>query len=214
MDRHGCGTGDRWRGEHPAIGIARPGGRRIAPIVGYRLCGLALAVFVAGVAACGTSSGSSGPALRPGSASPGSPPQPMASSEATSETTRVLREIELDRLRLLVAGDAAEAADLHADDFQLIPPPGYPMGKEDYLDAVDKGELDYIAFEPISDIEVRVDGTTAVLWYESRLALDAAGIGRLSHDAWHLYYYEKRGDHWQVVREHATAVGGFPPPAG
>ena len=213
MHRHRCGAGHRRRGERLLIGLGRPSCRGIVSSESHRPRGLALVVLVAWVAACGNQSGSD-PALRPGSASPGTPPQAKPSSPAGQGETRVLREIELDRLRLLVAGDAAGAADVHADDFELIPPPGYPMGKDDYLAAVDTGELDYIAFEPISDIEVRIDGTTAVLWYESRLVIDATGIGRLSHDAWHLYLYEKRGGHWQVVREQATAVGGFPPPAG
>ena len=33
----------------------------------------------------------------------------------------------------------------------------------------------------------------------------------LVHEAWLLVLYENRGGQWQVVREQATAVGGFPP---
>jgi hypothetical protein len=125
-----------------------------------------------------------------------------------------LRRVERERLEHLVAADVDRAAPLHAEDFELIPPPGHPMGREDYLGAVGSGDLDYHVFEPISEIEVRVHGSSAVVWYQSRIDLAVAGLGRFDHDTWHLYLYERRAGTWQVVREQATAVGGFPPPDG
>jgi hypothetical protein len=102
---------------------------------------------------------------------------------------------------------------LHASDFELVPPPGFPLSREEYLGLVESGALDYREFEPVSDIEVRVHGSSATVWYRSSLDVEAAGQGRVIHEAWHLYLYEKRSGQWQVVREQATAVGGFPPGA-
>ena len=170
--------------------------------------------LVVGLTGCGTSGSSSEADSVPSSPEAGAAPEPQqeVGSNASSPDVQELRQVETERLEHLVAADVEQAAPLHADDFELIPPPGHPMGRDDYLAAVGSGDLDYLVFEPISDIEVRVDGTSAVMWYESRIDLAAAGMGRFAHDAWHLYYYEKRGGTWQVVREQATAVGGFPPP--
>ena len=100
---------------------------------------------------------------------------------------------------------------LLAEDFVLVPPPGFPLARDEYLAAVAAGDLDYLAFSPVSDIDVRLYGNAAVVTYESLIDIDAAGLGRFTHNAWHTYLYEKRHGQWQVVWEQATAVGGFPP---
>jgi hypothetical protein len=114
-------------------------------------------------------------------------------------------------MQALVRADMAVAGPLHADDFQLIPPPGFPLSREEYLGAVAAGDIDYLTFEPISEIEVRIHGRAAVMRYQSHLDIVVSGLGRFTHEAWHTYLYEKRDGHWQAVWEQATAIGGFPP---
>jgi Domain of unknown function (DUF4440) len=128
-----------------------------------------------------------------------------------SRTGERLREIERTRMQALVRADMAVAGPLHADDFQLIPPPGFPLSREEYLGAVAAGDIDYLTFEPISEIEVRIHGRAAVMRYQSHLDIVVSGLGRFTHEAWHTYLYEKRDGHWQAVWEQATAIGGFPP---
>ena len=67
---------------------------------------------------------------------------------------------------------------LLAEDFVLVPPPGFPLARDEYLAAVAAGDLDYLAFEPVSDIDVRLFGNAAVVTYESLIDIDAAGLGR------------------------------------
>lgn len=123
-----------------------------------------------------------------------------------------LRDIERARLRALVDADMPVVAALHADDFQVITPPGFPLSREDYLAAVASGDIDYLTFKPVSEMEVRLYGRAAVITYVSNIDIVAAGLGRFTHDAWHTYLYERRAGRWQAVWEQATAVGGFPPP--
>jgi hypothetical protein len=139
--------------------------------------------------------------------------EPAWSSGPPSDSSEAehLREIERTRLRALVEADMAVAAPLHADDFQVIPPPGFPLSRDDYLAAVAAGDIDYLVFEPISEIDVRLYGRAAVLTYESRIDIVVSGLGRLTHDTWHTYVYERREGRWQAVWEQATAIGGFPP---
>lgn len=128
-----------------------------------------------------------------------------------AQTIQRLRQIESDRLGALVEGDAATLERLQANDYVVVPPQGHPISGEELLDLVAKGDLDYQVFEPVSDIEVRLDGSAATMWYRSRIVIVSAGQGRFEHESWHLCRYEKRQGQWQLVREQTTAVGGFPP---
>lgn len=137
-----------------------------------------------------------------------------AGSPADSPEAEALRTTELERLRALVDADMAVVERLHADDFQLVPPPGIPLSRAEYLAAVAAGAIDYRTFDPVSELQVRVYGQAAAIRYLSRIDVAVAGLGEFATQAWHTYVYEKREGRWQAVWEQATAVGGFPPPAG
>jgi hypothetical protein len=92
----------------------------------------------------------------------------------------------------------------------LVPPPGDKESREEYLQSVASGDLDYQAFEPITPVDVRVSGSVAVVTYESRLEVTAGGL-HVEHAAWHTHIYRKHAGQWQQVWAQATAVGGFPP---
>ena len=141
-------------------------------------------------------------------------PARSAGPPSDSPQAERLRQTELTRLRALVEADMAVAASIHADDFQLVNPAGFPLAREEYLAAVAAGDIDYLVFEPISEIDVRLYGQAAVVIYQSKIDVVVAGLGRFTHEAWHTYLYERRAGRWQAVWEQATAVGGFPPPSG
>ena len=124
-----------------------------------------------------------------------------------------LRRTELARGAALVDADMDVVEALHADDFRLVPPPGFELSREEYVAAVRSGDIDYLTFEPITDIDVRLYGQAAVLTYKSTIDIVVTGLGRFTHDAWHTYVYERRAGRWQAVWEQATAIGGFPPPS-
>ena len=142
---------------------------------------------------------------------PGAAGSVTDTTRAAAATVSTLQQIERQRLAALVDADIKVIERLHAEDFELVPPSGVALTRDEYVPLVRTGDLDYQAFDPISDIEVHVYGTAATLWYESKIDVVAAGQGHFVHEAWHLNLFEKRGGQWQVVREQATAVGGFPP---
>lgn len=123
----------------------------------------------------------------------------------SSEADR-LRGIERTRLQALVAADAATARQLIAPDFQLINPGGGVFSRDDYLDAVDAGAIDYLVFEPTSPIEVRLSGDSATLRYQVSFDLVVGGDTRVTHQGWISELYERRHGRWQVVWEQATAI--------
>jgi hypothetical protein len=124
---------------------------------------------------------------------------------ASSVQADRLRAIEQTRLQALVDANTTTAQNLIAADFQLINPGGGELGREDYLSAVAAGDIDYLVFEPISPIDVRIYGDAAALRYQVKFDLLVGGL-RLTHDGWITDLYERRGGDWQIVWEQATAI--------
>lgn len=104
-----------------------------------------------------------------------------------------------------------EVADrLHADDFQLINPAGATVSKRQYLDGIASGEINYLVFEPDSDIDVRWYGATAAIRYRSNLKIilggQAAGEDSGPNSYWHTDLYEFHDGRWQVIWSQATLI--------
>jgi hypothetical protein len=92
------------------------------------------------------------------------------------------------------------AADqLHADDFQLINPGGDSLSKEEYLQGIASGQIDYP-----EEIDARVHEESGCLRYRSTIRIVIAGRELEPGRFWHTDFYEKRGDRWQVVWSQAT----------
>lgn len=125
-------------------------------------------------------------------------------AQGSSQADR-LRAIERTRLQALVDADTATARTLIADDFQLINPGGAPLSREEYLAAVQAGDIDYLVFEPSSPIAVRLSGDSAALRFQVNFDLVVFGT-RLTHQAWVTELYERRQGRWQIVWEQATAI--------
>ena len=124
----------------------------------------------------------------------------------TQDVAQQIRAVEHERLRALVEADVAAASRLHADDFQLINPLGGSLSKDEYLEAIAAGEIDYLMWEP-GAIKVKFYGEAAVIRYQAELqikvkAMPDAPSGRF----WHTDVYERRNGRWQVVWSQATQV--------
>ena len=116
-----------------------------------------------------------------------------------------LRATERERLQALVSGDVARAAQLHADDFQLINPLGGALSKDQYLGGISSGQIRYLHWEP-ETIAIRVYGDAAMMRYQSELEIVVQGRHIPRQRYWHTDLYERHGSQWQVVWSHATAA--------
>lgn len=123
------------------------------------------------------------------------------SNEAEADA---LRQIERARLRALVEADVPRARELHAQQFQLVNPRGETLTKDEYLGGIESGRLDYLLWEPVSDIAVRRDGDLAVIRYRSRLEIVVDGQHVPEAYYWHTDSYERQAGRWQVVWSQAT----------
>ena len=116
-----------------------------------------------------------------------------------------IRAIERARLRALVEANVDIAAQLHADDFQLVNPAGVALSKEQYLGGIASGHIDYRVWEPDS-IAVRVREQMAVIRYQAWLEIVVGGQAAPLRRYWHTDSYEQRDGRWQVVWSQATEI--------
>ena len=117
-----------------------------------------------------------------------------------------LRDLERQRHKALVDFDAETASALHADDFQLINPAGVVVTKDEYLGGLASGFLNYLRFEPASDIAVYITPGAGIVRYRSNLEISIDGQPSEPSTYWHTDYYEERDGRWQVVWSQATRI--------
>jgi uncharacterized protein DUF4440 len=117
-----------------------------------------------------------------------------------------LRAAERERLRALREADMAVAERLHADEYQIIAPPGATVSKREYLDPIASHEFTYRMFEPISPIVVRVSDQLAAVRYRARIEVGVTSGATDSGTFWQTNIYEKRNGQWQVVWSHETRI--------
>jgi hypothetical protein len=87
----------------------------------------------------------------------------------------------------------------------LITPSGDSFSKEEYLQHVASGEIDYVVWDP-EEIDVRVRDGVACLRYRSTIKIIVGGRESGCDRYWHTDFYEKRRDGWQVVWSQATRI--------
>ena len=117
----------------------------------------------------------------------------------------IIRATERERLRALVDADMEVAWRLHAEGFQLVTPSGATYSREEYLGDIASGEVDYLVWEPTSEIEVRVYGEGAVIRYQAQIEI-VFGDNKDVLNTWHTDSYEKRDGQWQVLWSQATRI--------
>lgn len=130
----------------------------------------------------------------------------MSASVAYSKEDEAdaIRQLERERLNALVNADVPRARELHSEDFQLVNPRGETLTKDQYLGSIESGQLDYLLWEPVSPIEVRLHGDAAVIRYRARLEIVVDGQRVPEAQYWHTDSYEKHAGKWQVVWSQAT----------
>jgi hypothetical protein len=130
----------------------------------------------------------------------------VAAPRGGSSQADVLRALERARLHALVDADTATARRLIAPDFQLVDPGGGTSTRDEYMDAVGAGVIDYHVFAPVSPIAVRLEGDSAALRYQVSFDLTVGGDIHVAHQGWITELWEQRHGRWQIVWEQATAI--------
>ena len=127
----------------------------------------------------------------------------LLSEQPEAET---LRAVEAERLRALVDARMDVFDRFHSADYQLISPVGMPFSFESYREAIGSGKLDYLVFEPDSEVLIRVLGNAAILRYQAKLEFAWDGQRQKPVRLWHTDYYEKQAGVWKAVWSQATQI--------
>jgi hypothetical protein len=123
----------------------------------------------------------------------------------TQPSPDFFQDLERRRLAALVASDVELTRSLHADDYELITPGGAALSREEYLDGIATGDLDYLVFEPASAITVRVYDRVAAVRYQAKIEVLVSG--QLDSGLfWHTDIHELRDGRWQAVWSQATRI--------
>ncbi|GAA2840654.1 nuclear transport factor 2 family protein [Kribbella solani] len=117
-----------------------------------------------------------------------------------------LRALEQARLGHLVARRVSEADALHAPDFVIVTPSGLAWTKAEYLGGIESGAIVYRRFEPVSEIDVMIDGALGVLRYRSAIEIGVNGREPAPLSAWHLDCYRRTESGWQLRWSQATEI--------
>jgi hypothetical protein len=131
----------------------------------------------------------------------------VSTSDMNDDEIAVSR-VERMRLRSLVTRDMDLASSLHADDYQLISPSGAALSKDEYLSRVKSKSLEYLVFEPISEMAVKSGAEVVVLRYLARIVPSVGVSDESEFRAWHTDLYQRREGKWLAVWSHATAITG------
>lgn len=116
-----------------------------------------------------------------------------------------LRLLERRRLRSLVERDLRRADELHAVDYELVPPGGRPLSREAYLGSVEQGDLRYEVFEAASPVAVRLYPDAGALRYQARIVVHGPGWSDRGL-FWHTDLWERRDGRWQATWSQATRI--------
>jgi hypothetical protein len=115
-------------------------------------------------------------------------------------------DVERERLRALVERDMAVAESLHSPDYQLVTPNGSTRTKLSYLSDVESKRIEYLVFEPESEISVRSSGNLTILRYVARIVLSVRVADELEFRVWYTDVYEHHNGRWMVVWSQATTI--------
>ncbi|MEM9169788.1 MAG: nuclear transport factor 2 family protein [Pseudomonadota bacterium] len=84
----------------------------------------------------------------------------------------------------------------------------YLISRDQYLGGVQTGELDYLVFEPASEIKVRIVGEAATVHYRSTIEVSVGDEYFAPERFWHTDTFEVQDGQWKAVWSQATAIAG------
>ena len=103
----------------------------------------------------------------------------------------------------MVEKDTVTLNRVHADDFVLVHMTGMRQSKQEYINAIADGTLNYFSAEH-EQMDIQIDGDTATLTGRSRVTAAVFGGGR---GTWRLqlrFKLAKRDGRWQFTESRAS----------
>jgi hypothetical protein len=121
--------------------------------------------------------------------------------------TSHLAQLEAQRIDALRTVDTARFDVLHDDAYQLCNPTGTVWDKAEYRQRLTSGQLLYRRLETLSEVDVLLAETLAVLRYRCLIALRVDGTDIPAHECQHIDVYIRADDgQWRCRCSQATGI--------
>ena len=124
-------------------------------------------------------------------------------AQAQTEDKRQIEQLYHEMYQAMVEKDTATLNRVHADDFVLVHMTGMRQSKQEYINAIADGTLNYFSAEH-EQMDIQIDGDTATLTGRSRVTAAVFGGGR---GTWRLqlrFKLAKRDGRWQFTESRAS----------
>ena len=124
-------------------------------------------------------------------------------TQAQTDDRQQIEALYSEMYQAMVAKDTAVLNRVHADDFVLVHMTGMRQSKQEYIDAIADGTLNYFSAQH-EQMDIAVEGDTATLTARSRVTAAVFGGGR---NTWRLqlrFKLVRRDGRWQFSESRAS----------
>ena len=124
-------------------------------------------------------------------------------TQAQTSDRQQIEQLYQEMYQAMVEKDTATLNRVHADDFVLVHMTGMRQSKQEYINAIADGTLNYFSAEH-EQMDIQIDGDTATLTGRSRVTAAVFGGGR---GTWRLqlrFKLAKRDGRWQFTESRAS----------
>ena len=124
-------------------------------------------------------------------------------TQAQTSDRQQIEQLYQEMYRAMVEKDTATLNRVHADDFVLIHMTGMRQSKQEYINAIADGTLNYFSAEH-EQMDIQIDGDTATLTGRSRVTAAVFGGGRRTWRLQLRFQLVKRNGRWQFTESRAS----------
>ena len=124
-------------------------------------------------------------------------------TQAQTTDRQQIEKLYQEMYQAMVEKDTVTLNRVHADDFVLVHMTGMRQSKQEYINAIADGTLNYFSAEH-EQMNIQIDGDTATLTGRSRVTAAVFGGGR---GTWRLqlrFKLAKRDGRWQFTESRAS----------
>ena len=124
-------------------------------------------------------------------------------THAQTSDRQQIEQLYQEMYQAMVEKDTVTLNRVHADDFVLVHMTGMRQSKQEYINAIADGTLNYFSAEH-EQMDIQIDGDTATLTGRSRVTAAVFGGGR---GTWRLqlrFKLAKRDGRWQFTESRAS----------
>ena len=125
-------------------------------------------------------------------------------TQAQTSDRQQIEQLYQEMYRAMVEKDTATLNRIHADDFVLVHMTGMRQSKQEYINAIADGTLNYFSAEH-EQMDIQIAGDTATLTGRSRVTAAVFGGGR---GTWRLqlrFQLVKRDGCWQFTESRESS---------